>query len=372
MINRDNKGRFVIGGNPWNKKYNDSQVIDLYLNGNTIKSITKMVGCSDCHIYHIFKRNNINLKELSTNKQNKIKKLTHKFNKEDITNIISLYPQYSTVSIGRKFNCSPQAIMYLLKKNNMPIKGSTYFNKGKHCGNEFRKGRIPWNKGLKDWMSKESKESMMEKKKGKIPYNKGMKASEEDIVKFRERALNLWKSQEHREKHRINTTLALNKPEIKLKIKQSQKQKWGNPEYRLKMKPYLDILHQNNKEKMKNVDYKEGWLKKARAGFRKPNKPEKIIIDLIEKNNIPFNYVGDGEIWFRGENYMFNPDFLSKNPKHIIEIYGDYWHNLPKYKKRDGERLETYAKYGYKTLIIWEHELKNSSQVLEKIKEFIK
>ena len=46
----------------------------------------------------------------------------------------------------------------------------------------------------------------------------------------------------------------------------------------------------------------------------------------------------------------------------------------------DKERLKTYKKYGYKTLIIWEHELvKNkfgrllsNNEILGKIREFIK
>jgi hypothetical protein len=107
-------------------------------------------------------------------------------------------------------------------------------------------------------------------------------------------------------------------------------------------------------------------------GLIKPNNPEKLMIKLIKENNLPFNYVGNGAIWFRGDNNIFNPDFLSKNPKHIIELFGDYWHNRGNSKKRDLIRLNTYAKYGYKTLVIWEHELKSPNQVIDKIKEFIK
>lgn len=93
-------------------------------------------------------------------------------------------------------------------------------------------------------------------------------------------------------------------------------------------------------------------------------KPEKIMKGLIEKNNLPFNYVGNGRIILGG----FNPDFLSKNPKHIIEVYGDYWHRNDKNHNR---RINTYSKLGYKTLVIWEHELKNPLEVLSKIKLFI-
>ena len=40
--------------------------------------------------------------------------------------------------------------------------------------------------------------------------------------------------------------------------------------------------------------------------------------------------------------------------------------------KKDEERLKIYSKYGYKTLIIWEHELKNQNEVLNKIQEFFR
>ncbi len=103
----------------------------------------------------------------------------------------------------------------------------------------------------------------------------------------------------------------------------------------------------------------------------KPNKPEKILIEIIKENNLPFNYVGDGMIWFKGFGHSFNPDFLSKNPKHIIELFGDYWHNLPNVKEKDKKRLQTYSKYGYKTLVIWENELKNKQEIINKINSFI-
>ena len=96
-----------------------------------------------------------------------------------------------------------------------------------------------------------------------------------------------------------------------------------------------------------------------------PNKPEKILITLIKENNLPFIYIGDGKIWFKGETSMFNPDFLSQNPKQIIELFGDYWHS--KTKEKDKERLEAYQKDGYKTLVIWEHELKDLNKTLNKI-----
>lgn len=121
-------------------------------------------------------------------------------------------------------------------------------------------------------------------------------------------------------------------------------------------------------------DIKEKMITNQRKSMIiKPNKPEKILINLFQENNLPFNYVGDGKIWIRSGDYIFNPDFISLNNKKIIELYGDYWHNLTITKKRDEKRIETYLKNGYKTLIIWENELNNNIEnLLIKIKEFLR
>jgi len=129
------------------------------------------------------------------------------------------------------------------------------------------------------------------------------------------------------------------------------------------------LIKKLSSERWEDEDYRKNTLISQRKALTiKPNKPEQKLIRIVKKYSLPFNYVGDGKIWFRGANHSFNPDFLSKNPKHIIEVFGDYWYNLSNMKKRDKERVKTYTKYGYKTLIIWEHELNNPEKILNKIK----
>ena len=116
----------------------------------------------------------------------------------------------------------------------------------------------------------------------------------------------------------------------------------------------------------KNIELKR--IRNSLKGNQRKTKPEKYLEKIL--NLIIFNqykYVGDGKIFIA----RFVPDFINCNgQKKIIEMYGDYWHNRPEVKKRDKCRIKTYAKYGYKTLIIWEHELKNIEMVIAKLLEF--
>lgn len=125
------------------------------------------------------------------------------------------------------------------------------------------------------------------------------------------------------------------------------------------------------KKRWQNKEFRENTLKASFEGRKIfPNKPEKLLTKLLNKL-LPnrYKFVGDGKYFIAG----FVPDFININSqKKIIELYGDYWHNLPKRKEADKRRTIIYKKYGYKTLIIWEHELKNLDRVKNKILKFNK
>ena len=93
---------------------------------------------------------------------------------------------------------------------------------------------------------------------------------------------------------------------------------------------------------------------------------EQILNELFPKE---YKFTGLGEVWLG----HFNPDFINCNgQKKIIEMYGDYWHNKPSYKRRDKYRLITYKELGYETLIVWEHELKDINPLKDKLISFHK
>lgn len=132
----------------------------------------------------------------------------------------------------------------------------------------------------------------------------------------------------------------------------------------LSIKKYERCHACNNKYQWGIGDYREKVLQKL---ILSPNKPEKLLSKLLNKIDYKrWRYVGDGKFWIK----RFNPDFVNSKKKEIIEMYGNYWHNLEKNKKKDEERIKTYLEFGYKCLIIWEHELKDLEKLTNKVLDF--
>jgi len=122
----------------------------------------------------------------------------------------------------------------------------------------------------------------------------------------------------------------------------------------------------------KNVEFVK---KRLQACQRKPNKSEQKLISIMLAGNFPFKYVGNGERIIAGKC----PDFLDEEGKHIIELFGEFWHspdnklvtsNSEDYYSPD-KRAELFLQYGYSTLIIWEKELRNTENVVRRIAEFL-
>lgn len=185
---------------------------------------------------------------------------------------------------------------------------------------------------------------------------------------------------------RIPVWINKKRPEItKLKMSSSHKLrhkiKGGHSQETIEKIRQSKLGSRNSSEKLSNIlkelwndkEYRELQLDSIFNGNRisKPNKPEQLLINLIKENNLNFDYVGNGKFWIKGKNYNFNPDFVHKDKKIIIELFGDYWHNREDLIERDRERVETYTNCGYRLLIVWEHELIDINKVLNEIKHLI-
>lgn len=98
----------------------------------------------------------------------------------------------------------------------------------------------------------------------------------------------------------------------------------------------------------------------------RPNRPEKRIIDICSQYNIPFKYTGDKPYPGLGGKM---PDFVYEKENKIIEHCGNYWHT----EDETNDRIKYFRQLGYSTLILWEHEMKISSdeEIATGITEFL-
>jgi G:T-mismatch repair DNA endonuclease (very short patch repair protein) len=128
---------------------------------------------------------------------------------------------------------------------------------------------------------------------------------------------------------------------------------------------------------------KQRWLINRELEIRRtsqgrkarPTDLEKRIMKLLTDNNLPFDYVGDGKVILGG----LVPDFINTNGrKEIIEAFGCYWHGCqlchpgsnPDRLGRADIRGAIYQQFGFHTLVIWEHEMKEPDKVLAKVNDW--
>lgn len=102
---------------------------------------------------------------------------------------------------------------------------------------------------------------------------------------------------------------------------------------------------------------REAQIKGFKARFRRPTRPEKRFIAFCRQYNLPFKYIGKGDVWIGKRN----PDFIDCNGrKVVVEILGNYWH-----KPEDAFSMKKdYAQYGFECITIWENETKDESRLL--------
>ena len=140
------------------------------------------------------------------------------------------------------------------------------------------------------------------------------------------------------------------------------------------------IISKSIKKLWQNSEYKERHHKAMLKWYSKysncihisPTKPERRLRNDLNKMFPGDNrFVGDGKIWIVGKN----PDFMNVNgQKKIIEMFGNWWHSKEKTgrtkKEEENQRINHFAKYGYKTLIVWQRELNNIPELKRKLTEF--
>ena len=132
------------------------------------------------------------------------------------------------------------------------------------------------------------------------------------------------------------------RPDVREKISRKMKERWKDPEYREKV---LRALFESCK--------------------LRPTKPERKFIEINEKYQLGFRYVGDGKLWIGYPSK--NPDFVHKDLRVVIEIAGRYWHTDDELE----ERVKHFQKYGFKCIYFWEDELENEEYIVRRVREVL-
>ena len=133
------------------------------------------------------------------------------------------------------------------------------------------------------------------------------------------------------------------------------------------------IISDYDKQLWKKEDYVK---KQMRSRHVRPNKVE-ITLNSLLQENFPkeWKYTGDGSVIIEG----LCPDWINCNgKKKIIELFGCFFHGCPihnphwkpPFKSRENIRREIFSRYGFNTLIVWEHELENQHPLIDKLKIF--
>lgn len=88
--------------------------------------------------------------------------------------------------------------------------------------------------------------------------------------------------------------------------------------------------------------------------FKNPSSIELLVVDYLD--NISIEYTQQ----FRPEGMAKVFDFYFPETNILLEVQGDYWHNLPGAREKDYKKATEAAALGYTVYEIWEHDVHNN------------
>ena len=233
-----------------------------------------------------------------------------------------------------------------------PMQGKKHSPETLQKLSDSHQGPRPWRLGFTH--SEETCKKMSES-------HTGVPLSESHCKSLSEKSIRAWanKSKEEREQWAKNISIGEKgkppmPPESLIKMAETKRGK--------RCSPATEFTSEIMKERYRDPVYIEKMIK---AWNIKPNKPETLMLELL--NNLypnQWKYTGDFSFTINGKS----PDFTNCNgQKKIIEIFGDYWHR----GQNPQDRIDAFSPFGYETLVIWEHELKNIHNVMNRIHLFM-
>jgi G:T-mismatch repair DNA endonuclease (very short patch repair protein) len=152
---------------------------------------------------------------------------------------------------------------------------------------------------------------------------------------------------------------------------------WGrvkaDPQMQAALSRNMSVARQRMWDAMTEHDKSKRIRNVAEGNQTRPTKAEDQL-RLILEANYPSEYAYNGDCGLGVVLAGMIPDFINVNgKKQVIEMFGDYWHSdraITSWRRGELGRVMTYNALGFRCLIIWEHELKDTEKLLSKIKAF--
>lgn len=236
----------------------------------------------------------------------------------------------------------------------------------------YKRTNGPWNKGLTkntDYRLAEAGEKISVANKGQIPWNKILtycRQCPRIIGKPRKGhsstglcrsccGKEVWSRSGMREMYISSHANQLGIPlseQQKSQRRESSTKAWSDTELRQRQSCMVSKFWENP-EHAKKV------LRR-----RSPNYPEQGFINLCTKYDLPYRYVGNGQLVIGRKN----PDFVDSTGTKLIEIWGEHWHH----GQNPQDRIDFFRSRGYDCLVIMAKELNDGIGLLAKVMQFHK
>jgi len=303
------------------------------------------------------------------------KEYKYKFSKDELLRLY-IIENKSTMQISKIYGCSDETIRCRLKRHDIPVRKHKELHPSEDAKEKTRK------KAIERWKNPDFRKKQIEIiNRTSLPVMKKpecrIKASETRKRNYKEGKIKhpfLGKNLSNDHKKSISRARIGKKyPNLSRSIKESFRSGKRVPNCAMLGKHHSREAREKISEANKGKKQSEEWkIKRFKASAKtlnlKPIPLERRFIDIIQKNNLPFKYVGDRSFWIGG----INPDFVHTNGKKVvIEIFGEYWHSpilnpkLALSRTYQG-RKNIFKKEGWIMIVFWEFELKikNTEQLV--------
>lgn len=259
------------------------------------------------------------------------------------------------MAIDRRFTMEHKRKIGLALRGNKNFLGKKHSERSKHKMSESRKrlyaeGKMtPWNKGLtKKVDSRLAKVSRISSRPKTLKHRR----------KIGEAHRKLWGDPDFRKAHikqfREKAKLQWQNPEFRSFMEDFMRRKWKEEEYRKEHSIFMKALWANDK-------FKQRQMKRMLKGLlRRPTSLELQFINICEKYGLPFEYVGDGELYIGSRN----PDFVHRDGKKIcVEVANTYKkHHVADYEQ---ERKRHFSRFGWRCIVFMGNKLDETSVLSE-------